>query len=114
MDENKMRVMVDRDADDHPMAKLVKAAQAILAAHLVPIGPSKADTIAQLVELFGGAPFFAALTESQSAEPAPVDPMTALMERVDDMWTHHEAMTVALADVRRMVAEIEAAKGGAA
>lgn len=111
--ENGLRVMVDRDGDDHPMTKLVKDAQAILAAYLVPIGPSKADTIAQLVELFGGAPFFAALEQSQSAAPA-ADPMTALMERIDDVWTHEERMNKALADVRRMLGEIMAAKGGAA
>lgn len=108
MDENKMRVVVDREADGHPMTKLVKGAQAILAAHLVPIGPSKADTIAQLVELFGGAPFFAALEQSQSTAPAP-DPMTALMERVDQVWEKlDQSGVVTTEDVQGLRAAIQA------
>lgn len=116
MDENKLRVMIDREealeakcallaASLKQADKLTAAVQAILAKAQDPMGPSKADTIAQLVELFGGAPFVAALEH---------DPITALMERVDRVWMHHELMTAALADVRRMVAEMEAAKGGAA
>lgn len=104
-----LRVMVDREADDRPMTKLVKKAQAILAAYLVPIGPSKAETIEQLVELFGGAPFFAALEKGRSADPVPVDPMTALMERVDAVWEKlDQSGTVTTEDVQGLREAIRA------
>lgn len=54
----------------HPVVKLVQDAQAILAEHLAPIGPSKADTIKALVELLGGPPFRAALIAAEDLRRA--------------------------------------------